>query len=392
MKLCMVNAFYHPYIGGSEKHMWELSRRLARKNDMHVVTSQWECEPGDYDFEGVHVHRLPTTFHKMPLIYPPPLPSTNGVTKKLEELDALHKFDAFNIHGRWFSDYNEVVWFAKKKGKLMVKTLHNQRPLGISLGVSIVGMTYEAMRGKKVLRTVDKIIAVSAAAKKDVMNYGLPESKFTVIHNGADTGVYKPSPSDYLDKYKEGCDCLMLFVGRVIQQKGLHHLINVMPALLKEYPRTKLLIVGKGGKLEELKRMVRKNNLEGNVVFPGFVPDGKLPELYSNADMFVLPSLWEVLPVAMLEALSCGAPLCSSDAGGNPEMVDVGKNGLIFRKGNEPEMLEKLRHMVDDPGLRKHMAVASRETALARFDWEIIAKRTQEFYDEPISEHDAAKR
>lgn len=390
MKLCMVNAFYHPYIGGSEKHMWELSRRLARKNDVHVVTSQWECEPGDYDLEGVQVHRLPTKFYKMPLIYPPPLPSTNGVPKKLEQLDALHHFDAFNIHGRWFSDYNEVVWFARKKGKLMVKTLHNQRPLGISMGVSVVGMTYEAMRGKKVLRTVDKIIAVSAAAKKDVMNYGLPENKFTVIHNGADTGVYKPSPSDYLDKYKDGCDCLMLFVGRVIQQKGLHHLLNVMPDLLKEYPRTQLLIVGKGGKLEELQSMVRKKRLEGHVIFPGFVSDDKLPELYSNADMFVLPSLWEVLPVAMLEALSCGSALCASDAGGNPEMVDVGKNGLIFRKGNEPEMLEKLREMVGDPAMRKRMAVASRETALARFDWEIIAKRTQEFYDKEIPEHDAS--
>ncbi len=386
MKLCMVNAFYHPYIGGSEKHMWELSRRLARKNEVHVVTSQWECEPGDYDLEGVKAHRLPTKFTKMPMIYPPPLPSTKGVTKKLDELHAKHDFDAFNIHGRWFSDYNEVVWFANKKKRLMVKTLHNQRPLGISAGVTAVGMTYEALRGKKVLRSVDKIIAVSAAAKKDVMNYGLPESKFTVIHNGVDIGIYKPSPSDYLDEHKGGCDCLMLFVGRVITQKGLPHLLNVMPALLKEYPRTKLLIVGKGGELESLQSKVRKMGLDKNVVFPGFIPDAKLPELYSNADMFVLPSLWEVLPIAMLEALSCGSPLCASDAGGNPEMVDVGKNGLIYRKGNEPEMLEKLREMVGDAALRKRMSAASRETAVARFDWEIITERTQKFYDNAISE------
>jgi 1,4-alpha-glucan branching enzyme len=392
MKLCMVNAFYHPYIGGSEKHMWELSRRLARKNEVHVVTSQWECEPGDYDLEGVKVHRLPTTFRKMPMIYPPPLPSTKGVTRKLEELDREFDFDAFNIHGRWFSDYNEVVWYAKKKGKLMVKTLHNQRPLGISPAVSIVGMTYEALRGKKILRTVDRIIAVSAAAKKDVMEYGLPETKFTVIHNGVDTTVYKPTPSDYLNIHKDGCDCLMLFVGRLIRQKGLHHLIAVMPDLLKEYPRTKLLIVGKGGDFETLKSKVHKHGLEKNIVFPGFIPDDKLPDLYSNADMFVLPSLWEVFPVAMLEALSCGAPLCSSDAGGNPEMVDVGKNGLIFRKGNQPEMLEKLSQMVGDPALRKHMSVSSRETALTRFDWEIITRKTQGFYDKAIAEHASGKR
>jgi glycosyltransferase involved in cell wall biosynthesis len=243
------------------------------------------------------------------------------------------------------------------------------------------------LRGKKVLRSVDKIIAVSAAAKKDVMNYGLPESKFTVIHNGVDTKVYRPIKSDYLDKHRDGCDCLMLYVGRVITQKGLPHLLNVMPALLREHPRTKLLVVGKGGELESLKKKARKMGLEKSVVFPGFIPDEKLPELYSNADMYVLPSLWEVLPIAMLEALACGAPLCSSDAGGNPEMVDVGKNGLIHRRGNEPELLEHLRTMVGDASLRSRMSAASRESALTRFDWEIITERTQKFYDKAIAEH-----
>jgi len=392
MKLCMVNAFFHPYTGGTEKHMYELSRRLARTQTVHAVTSQWECEPGDYDMQGVKLHRLPTKFYKMPMIYPPPLPSTKGVGKKIEELDKELDFDAFNLHGRWFSDYNEVVWYAKRKGKLMVQTLHNQRPLGISLATSVIGMSYENLRGKKILRSADKIIAVSAAAMRDVMNYGLPAEKFTVIHNGVDTGVFKPSPSDYMDKYRDGCDNLMLFVGRIIRQKGLVHLLDAMPALLKEHPSTRLLIVGRGDLVPELRKRAIKLGLEKNVAFPGFLEEGRLPEIYSNADLFVLPSLWEVLPVVLVEALGCGAPLCVSDAGGNPEVVEHGRNGLVFRKADPRDAFEKLDEMLSDTPKRKAMGRASREIALSKFDWEIITRQTVDFYARAIPEHYGARR
>jgi 1,4-alpha-glucan branching enzyme len=392
MKLCMVNAFYHPYTGGTEKHMWELGRRLARTESVHVITSQWECEPGDYDMDGVKVHRLPTKFRKMPLIYPPPLPSTKGVGRRLEELDRQQNFDAINLHGRWFSDYNEAVWYARRKGKLMVQTLHNQRPVGISPAVSAVGMLYENLRGKKVLRSADRIIAVSAAAKNDVMNYGIPESKFEVIHNGVDTEVFKPSSSDYLDKYKEGCDFLLVFVGRIIRQKGLHHLLDAMPAVLKEHPRTRLLVVGRGELVADLQGRARRLGIKDNVIFPGFLDEERLPEVYSNADIFVLPSLWEVLAVALVEALGCGAPLCVSDAGGNPEVVEHGANGLVFRKGDAGDTAEKLLEMLSDPARRREMGRRSRERALAEFDWEIIAGRTRDFYKKAIAEHYGGRR
>ncbi len=380
MKLCMVNGYFHPFIGGSEKHMYELGRRIARTEDLFVVTSRLEGTAEYEELENMKVHRLPTKHYKMPLIYPPPLPLTRGLESKLAELDDEHDFDAFNLHGRWFSSYNRVVDYANKKGKLMVLTLHNQRPLGISPSISIAGIFYDNIKGKKVLRGADKIIAVSAASKTDIAEYGIDPEKIVVIHNGVDTEFYKPSTPSFQDEYKNGFDNLLIFVGRIIQQKGLTNLIDAFPRVLKEHPKTGLLIVGKGKLKKQLREKVKKMDLEKNIIFPGFIPEDKMPELYSSADIFVLPSLWEVLPIALLEALASGAPLLASNAGGNPEIVEMGSNGHIFEKGNVDMLVEKLNMMLSDKEGRMQMGKRSRQCALEKFDWEIIKDKTLSFY------------
>ncbi len=386
MKLCMVNGYFHPFVGGSEKHMYELGRRLARTEGVSVVTSLLEGTKEYEEIEQMKVHRLPTKHYKMPVIYPPPMPVTRGIEAKLAELDGKHNFDAFNLHGRWFSSYNRVVNYANKNRKLMVLTLHNQRPLGISAPISIAGTFWDKVKGKKVLRDVDRIIAVSAASKKDIMEYDLDEKKIAVIHNGVDTEFYKPSNASFQDKYKDGFDHLLIFVGRIIQQKGLTYLIDAMPGVLKEHPKTRLLIVGKGKIKNKLKEKVRKMGLSKYVLFPGFIPESQMPELYSSADVFVLPSLWEVLPIALLEALASGSPLLASDAGGNPEIVENDKNGYIFEKANTPHLIEKLNVMLSDEKSRAEMKKKSREIALEKFDWEIIKNQTLAFYKDAMED------
>jgi len=386
MKLCMVNGFFHPFIGGSEKHMYELGRRLARADEVHVLTSRLDDTSEFEVLEGMQVHRLATRHKKIPVIYPPPLPITKGVEDKLEELGKKIDFDAFNLHGRWFPNWNKVVDHANKKKKLMVLTLHNQRPLGISPIVSLSGTMYDTVFGKKVLHNVDRIISVSAAAKVDIMNYGIEPEKIEVIHNGVDTGFYKPSEPTYHEKYKDGMDNLLIFVGRIIEQKGLKYLIEAMPEVLKEHPKTRLLITGKGKFKDRHIQEVKKLGLENNIMFPGFVPEEEMPNLYSSADIFVLPSLWEVFPIAMLEALASGAPLLASDAGGNAEMIEQDGNGRVCERGNSKALADNLRIMLDDPNKLKTMGQRSREIAVDRFDWDIITRKTKAHYQTMMNE------
>jgi glycosyltransferase involved in cell wall biosynthesis len=201
-----------------------------------------------------------------------------------------------------------------------------------------------------------------------------------VIHNGVDTKYYHADKPTYREKYGDGFDHMLVFQGRIIKQKGLNYLLDAMPQILKEYPKTRLLIVGKGKEVPNLKQQVNKLGLQDNVVFPGFIPEEDINNMFSSADVFIMPSMWEVLCVALLEAMSCGRPLLASDATGNDEIVKHGVNGYVFPKRDNDAMMEKLRIMLDDKKLRNKMGKQSRKIAEKEFDWDIIADKTLKFY------------
>ena len=104
-------------------------------------------------------------------------------------------------------------------------------------------------------------------------------------------------------------------------------------------------------------------NLE-NVVFPGFIPEDDLPSLYTSADIFVLPSLWEVLPISLLEALASGLPLIATDAGGNPEILRDGVNGVMLPKRDPQAIVRAVERIQADPDTAESMRRNSREIAL----------------------------
>ena len=223
----------------------------------------------------------------------------------------------------------------------MVITLHNARPVGIALHYTVLGGIYDQVVGKQVLKSVDRIISVSRWGVRGRLKIRNPQVQ---VHrdprNGVDAGDFRPC-SDPLEARRNpvrrrlgiGTGPVLLFVGRVIRQKGLDFAIAAMPAIIRRHPDAKLVIVGKGDKLEELKNLVERLGVGGSVVFTGFVDDSQLKALLSSADMFILPSLWEVLPVAILEAMAAGKAIVCTDAGGNRELVD-GRNGIVVPKRN----------------------------------------------------------
>jgi len=386
MNICLVNAFFHPYTGGTEKHMYELGRRVAKRENVFVYTSKLKGTKAQEVLEGMKIYRTDVSTYKMPLIYPPPFVIAPKVKKEIQELDEKFDFDIFHLHGRWYPSFDFVAKYAKSKRKLFMLTLHEARPVGISPLITFLGTLFDAAYGKKVLGAADRLIAVCKFVKEDIAKYGINKGKIEVIYNGVDTGFFKPSKKTFKEKYSDRFDVLLVFVGRLIQQKGLPYLIDAMAEIVREYPRTGVLITGRGKEKEKLEARVRNLALDKNIVFSGFIPEEQLPNLYSSADIFVLPSLWEVLPIALLEALACGAPLLVSDAGGNPEVVENGINGFTFKRRDTQGLAEKIRMMIDDEKTRKRMGKKSREIAVKKFDWEQIAKRTMECYRESHEE------
>lgn len=380
--LAMVNAFYHPYSGGTEKHLYELSRRLARRHNIIVITSQLESTERYEKIEGVRIHRLKAKLYRLPHLYPPPYPVCRELYGEMGRLHRKYGFDFVNLHGRWFPSFNKSIDFAKKNHVKSVLTLHNGRPEGIDLPTTLVGKVYEGIWGKEILRRVDRIIAVSEGVKREIAGYGIDEKKMHVIHNGVDTDFFRPKKPIYREKYGAGFDHVIIFSGRLVKQKGIEYLMDAMKIVLEEYRKTGLIIVGEGALRESMEKRAKRLGISENVVFTGFLPEKELPYMFSSTDLMVLPSISEPFGIALIEALATGIPAIGTRVGGIPEMIKDGINGFLVNPRNSEEMAEKIITLLSDEDLRIEMGKEARKIAVKEFDWSIIAEKTEKFYSE----------
>jgi glycosyltransferase involved in cell wall biosynthesis len=267
-------------------------------------------------------------------------------------------------------------------------TIHNARPVGIALPVTVGGLAYDWLIGRWPFALADRIIAVSEWVRGDIAKYHIDADKIIPVHNGINVGEFRPSEArNVRTQYGIGDDPMLLFVGRMITQKGLPYLVDAMPQVLKEYPRAKLFLVGRGNALKGLRAKVATMGLEKSVIFSGYLSEEMLKESYGTCDLFVLPSVWEVLPIAILEAMSSGKPVVCTDAGGDREMVRDGLNGYVVPLRDSQALADKVNVVLADADMRGRMGRASRRIAEEEFDWKLIAAQTKQVYGELLKEY-----
>jgi glycosyltransferase involved in cell wall biosynthesis len=382
MRICLVNALFHPFSGGVEKHMYELSRELVRQGDeVTVVTSRLGATPAYEEIDGVRVHRVPCLEIRVPGFYPPPLVLAPGFVSRLKRLDERYDFDIIHLQNRFFVDFDMAALYCKLKGKPFMMTIHNARPVGISLPVTVAGSAYDWLVGRWPFALADRIIAVSRWVRGDIAKYCIDEGKIVPVHNGINVSEFRPADGrNVRAQYGIGDDPMLMFVGRMITQKGVPYLIDAMPAVLREHPRARLFLVGRGSMLKKLKAKVASMGLEKSVIFSGYLNEPDLKEAYGTCDVFVLPSVWEVLPIAVLEAMSSGRPVVCTNAGGNEEMVRDGVNGYVVPMRDPAALAARIVTLLSDPAARARMGAAGRRIAEEEFDWKLIAARTREVY------------
>ncbi|MBI5635589.1 glycosyltransferase family 4 protein [Candidatus Micrarchaeota archaeon] len=390
MKILFVNALFHPFKGGVENHMLELGKQLVKKGvDVHVLTAQLKGTKSEESIGGIKVHRIPCIEVKLPFLYPPPAIFSPNVYKEIEKLDKKNNFDVINLEDRWYPDFNNALWYAKINRKPFVVTIHNARPVGIAPHYTLFGGAYDLFIGRWVFKSADKLIAVSRWVIKDIAKYGVSEKKIVPIHNGINPSDYKPIGKEKQARIKKSLGMggpMLLFVGRIIRQKGLEYLIAAAPRVLKEFPGARFVITGGGTKLGHYKKLVEKRGLGDKIIFTGPKYGSDLKELFAACDLFVLPSVWEVLPVAVLEALGSGKAVVCSDAGGNSELVKNNYNGFVVPKRNSAKLAEKIVFLLKRPKLLEKFGVNSRKRAVNEFAWSLIVDKTIAFYKKVIAE------
>jgi glycosyltransferase involved in cell wall biosynthesis len=242
---------------------------------------------------------------------------------------------------------------------------------------------------ERMLERSNKIIAVSDFTRRELLQYyKVKEDKIRVIHNGVDINKFQPGGKR---KTKEELgfnpdDIAILSVGRLYARKGLFTLIESMPAVVRSFPRAKFIISGKGqsGELKKLVRHAARLGVKDNIIFTGYFPDRKLPKLYQAADVFAFSTFYENLPFAVLEALSSGLPVVTTNVGGIPEMIESGRNGFLVQPFNSRELSDRILYFLEHPSAASEMSFLARKTILERFDWRLIVKKVLKVYDEAL--------
>ncbi len=380
--ILMVNPFFIPYWGGTEKVIYEVARRLVNDFDITVLTTRWKGTKKEEEIEGIRVVRAGAVVIKnLPHPLPPPYAIAPSKPKHLMNETKKHKIVHF--HNRFF--YNPLDFFlVKRLDKSLVLTLHNSRPEGIDPVTDLLGTTYDDTVGRLIFEKCDYITAVS----RDTLEKTL-ESEFwgkaRVIYNGVDEKRFNPKidGSEIREKLGISDEIMLLTVARLVEQKGIKYLIDAMERIRDL--NVKLVIKGNGPKEKSLKKRAKKIGVEDNIIFlTERLPEEDLPRLYAASDIFVLPSLYEPFGLVVAEAMATGKPVVASRIGGLKELVTP-EVGLLANPRDPEDLASRLAILIGDKKLRERMGKMARKRIEEKFTWDKISKDYKSFYEEILS-------
>jgi glycosyltransferase involved in cell wall biosynthesis len=209
--------------------------------------------------------------------------------------------------------------------------------------------------------------------------------KIRIIPNGINVDDYN------IPKTNEECRDILgipkdipviLFVGSIVERKGLDTLLHAMPIIIKRVPEILLIIVGSSTNFsDQLKKLSHRLGIERNILFVGYVDESHKLFYYKASDVFVLPSFLEAYPLVLLEASACGLPSIVSNLEVFNAFIDENVNGLFFKVGDEAQLAKVVIQLINDKKLRTDLGHHAKDRIL-NFSWENIGGQIEEIYRE----------
>jgi len=377
--------------GAVEEYVYQLSRHLRRLGiDAVVIDANYDSSKVVYeDVNGAQVVRVPTA-----------KPSVGFKERILKELlfgtttaNYINRkgFDVVHVNTAWVGF---TLALRRNAGKLksqgFVYTCHN--PLWpedrVHMGEKIVRL----VEGYT-MKIADTVIALNKTMQKALTEKAkVDPRKMVIVPNGVDTEFFRPELKNeqILSKYGLEEQSYILFVGRVSPEKGVHILLRAFKQIVNDIPKDfKLVIVGplasafNSAQISSYAKAVMRYAKEGlgeRVVFTEAIDRNSLRVLYSNAYCYILPSLVEAFPMVLLEAMASGTSPIGSTAGGIPDIIIDGVNGLLFKKGDWKDLASKLLMLITDKNLRDKLATNARKHTEKYYGWSSIASSLSMVY------------
>jgi len=369
--------------GGMEKYVYFFSKHLA-ENDVlvEIITSPTNKNRIIQDLENIKITFLPPNIndsnYTRPVRYRLFLKNAANYLKQ-QDIDILHAFGMAPPEYLKFRHRKPVVIqpfgseeFIRQKKENMVKKIY----LDIF------------MRNPKTycLQESDAIASEGEIQTQEIIDlFKVPREKIFLLPDGVDLNEIER----YLENVKitkedlglQDADIVLMNINRLAENKGVSYLVDALK-ILNEKLNVKLIIVGTGSEEEKIKRQIRNLDLDEKILHFKNIPDEKMFQLYTLADISVTPTLYEGLPLVILEAMACGKSIVASNVSEVPQVVKNGENGFLVPPGN-PKTIANAVLRIYNENLFKKMGKRSREI-VKNYDWSIIAQMAMKKYKELI--------
>jgi glycosyltransferase involved in cell wall biosynthesis len=240
-----------------------------------------------------------------------------------------------------------------------------------------------------------KIVAVTQGVKKGIINlYNIPSDKIVVIENGANTDLFKPiNQKEARKELKFDHDVkYVCFIGNLAPWQGVEYLIQSTPAILKEIPNTKVLIIGDGIMKKELMERAVKTGVSENFIFTGSVPYEEVPKYINASDVCVAPFIRArnerigLSPLKIYEYSACGKPVVSSRIP-NLEFIEENNAGILVEPENPEELAKAIIKLLEDKKLGGEMGRNGREYVVKNHSWEVVVRKVAEVCENAVRAH-----
>ncbi len=353
--------------GGLQRVVIDLAQGLRRLgHDAHICSLRG---PGPLEAE-IRGRGIP--------LWPMPWPERGAdrlLFRKVSRLLREHRYDVIHTHNtQAFLDGGLAALLARVPAR--VHTDH-ARPFPDRF-------KYMAME-RLMSYSYDKVVGVSAHTAENLRKYeGIAEKRLEVILNGIDGGWYRAesarADSSALRR-AAGLSGFKRVIGlgvRLEEQKGIRFLLAAMPQILSRHPDTGLAIAGAGSQAEALQAQAESLGIAGNVRFLGAFP--QLTSFYPLIDLFVLPSLWEGLPLCLLEAMCLGLPIVATQVGGVGDLIKDGETGLLVPAESPKALAAAVTELLDQPERAEALGREARKVFDARHDSGVMVGHYLDLY------------
>lgn len=368
-KIKVLLAIRQGLIGGGETHVLSLVEHIDKTLYTPIVLSF---------SDGPMVERL--TSMGIPChVIPSKRAFDVFAWKKVKQLIINEKIDVIHVHGSRAA--SNLVWPAKDMKKPLLYTIHgwsfheDQNPIKKKLRIA----------SEKILtRKSDLNISVSESNQRTGKHF-IPDFRSIVIENGIDLQIFSPSNVRHKDEIRKVMgiprdSILVTFIARMTKQKDPLSLIRAFHIVLRKYNNIHLLMIGEGELRKQAENLAKELIPSGHVTFDNF--RGDVPDILGMSDIYCLPSLWEGLPIGLLEAMSMGKAVIATNVDGSKEIISNGQNGQLVSPGSTNELANAILNLCENSSKRKALAIEARQTIQNNFDVKKMSLKISDRYSE----------